>query len=338
MSGALAAEVLADHLEDSFDTEKVAEVLDCYCRLHASLRTQALRAADISPIRNVETLSLGHPRIAQDHAEMVQSLSRDFSETETAWLLTHPRVKERRDHMWQWMALAEAAMECQYSAQLSGEEAQNFFNFESYSQLVEGELTQLGFPKKEIILRDFESIAFVGAGPLPLSAIMIHQKTGLRVTCIDCDKDSAALGKAFIEKCGLSREISYRHARGDQVDYCIHPYIFIAGLVQDKESVVCQIGMSRGGNTIAVRSAMGVGGLLDRPLSIQMTELLYIFFDRHTPAQPPFFNTTWFSSWPFWRLRVDSTVTQVTRPPLRDSEDILQMPKTGRQHLFSYNL
>ncbi len=198
-----------------------------------------------------------------------------------------------------------------YSKIFDNDNIRTFFNFESYARLVDGELKQLGYPQKRVALRDFESIAFVGAGPLPLSAIMIHQKTGLPVTCIDSDKEAVALGKAFIKKCRLTDGISYRHIRGDQVDYCIHPYIFIAGLVQDKESVVCQVGMSRGGNTIAIRSAMGVGSLLDRPLSVQMTELLFIYFDRHTPALPPFFNTTWFSSWPFCRLRAETYAAQI---------------------------
>ncbi len=85
-------------------------------------------------------------------------------------------------------------------------------------------------------------------------------------------------------------------ARGNQVDYRQHPCIFIAGLVQNKESVLHKIGMSHRNNIVALRSATGVGKLLDKPLSKQMNELLRVCFDRHTSALPPFFNTTWFSS------------------------------------------
>jgi hypothetical protein len=338
MSGTTAVSALQGRADEDFDTDKVRCVLDGYCRLYDTLKKQAIKLANDPSLHNANVLSLCNPDISRDHSDIVRALSYDFSKAETTWLVTHPEVKSRRDHVWRWLSLAESALERHYSAQLDGDSVREFINFESYNGLIDAELKQLGFPQKQVALRDFESIAFIGAGPLPLSAVMIHLKTGLPVTCIDCDKDAATLGKAFIDKCGLSKGIAYRHKRGDQIDYCIHPIIFIAGLVQDKESVVCQIGMSRGGNTIAVRGAVGVGSLLDKPLSSQMTQLLYIYFDRHTPAMPPFFNTTWFSSWPYWRLRVDSTVSQIIRPPTRDNEATLYRPKTGRQHSFSYNL
>jgi len=325
--------------EDCLDADKVETVLDRYISLFDALKKQAVKLASAPTLRD-ETLSLCHPDIARAHGGLVRALSCDFTAAETAWLVSHPEVKSRQRHMWTWLSMAESALERHYSRLLDGGSLRSFFNFDSYDRLVESELRHLGYPKKRIAMKNFESIAFVGAGPLPLSAIMIHRKTGLPVTCIDSDREAADLGRKFIEKCGLSRTVSYRHARGDQVDYCIHPYIFIAGLVPDKESVVCQIGMSQSGNTIAVRSAMGVGSLLDRPLSSQMVELLFIYFDRHTPATPPFFNTTWFSSWPFWRLRVDSTADQVIRPPkpFREETLVLTRDKPGRRNAFSFNL
>ncbi len=326
-------------LDEPFDTDKVANVFDSYISLFDTLKTQAKKLAARLGSRD-DTLSLLHPDVARDHSGIIRALSHDFTEAETTWLLTHPEIKLRRNYVWAWLSMSEAALERHYSKILDDDSVRTFFNFESYGRLVDGELRQIGYPQKRIALRDFESIAFVGAGPLPLSAIMIHQKTGLPVTCIDSDKEAVELGKKFINKCGLSEGISYRHIRGDQVDYCIHPYIFIAGLVQDKESVVCQVGMSRSGNTIAIRSAMGVGSLLDKPLSVQMTELLYIYFDRHTPALPPFFNTTWFSSWPFCRLRAETYAAQITKPPDLYCEDkfCLTQTKTGRRHIFDFNL
>ncbi|MFH1158548.1 MAG: nicotianamine synthase family protein [Pseudomonadota bacterium] len=288
-------------------TGKVKDVLDEYCRLYDTLEKYAVKFSGNPFSCDPNGLSLGNPDIARAHSNMVCAMSHDFTDAETAWLVTHPEVMARRDRMWRWLSLAETAMERQYSARFDGSDLRCF---EIYGNLVDVELKQLGFPHEKIALRDFESIAFVGAGPLPLSAIMIHRKTGLPVTCIDSSRDAAILGKEFIDKCGLSKGISYRHIRGDQVDYCLHPCIFIAGLAQDKESIVHRIGMSHCGNTVAIRSAMGVGSLLDKPLSSQMSELLHVCFDRHTPALPPFFNATWFSSRPFWRF-TDGMSTEI---------------------------
>ncbi|MCK5554731.1 MAG: hypothetical protein KAI76_00695 [Alphaproteobacteria bacterium] len=269
----------------------VKSVFDGYCRLYNTLEKYAVEFSGYLSF-NEDDFSLSHPEIAREYSNMVCAMSHNFTDSEIAWLVTHPEVKLRRDRVWNWLSLAESAMERRYSDRFEGGDLPLP---ERYEKLLDEELKQFGFLQEKIVLKDFESIAFVGAGPLPLSAIMIHQKTGLPITCIDSDKNAAILGKAFIDKCGLSKDISYCHIKGDQVDYRQYPCIFIAGLVQDKESVLHQIGMSHRDNIVALRSATGVGELLSKPLSKQMNELLRVCFDRHTSAHPPFFFTTWFS-------------------------------------------
>ena len=52
-----------------------------------------------------------------------------------------------------------------------------------------------------------ESIAVVGSGPLPLTAIILHQKLHVAVTCIDRDPTACRLAEALINRLNLQSEI-----------------------------------------------------------------------------------------------------------------------------------
>ena len=68
-----------------------------------------------------------------------------------------------------------------------------------------------GIIKREIALADISSadhVLFIGGGPCPFSAIMIHQMTGARVTVIDHDHDCVLAARKLVSRMGYDEQIS----------------------------------------------------------------------------------------------------------------------------------
>jgi hypothetical protein len=78
---------------------------------------------------------------------------------------------------------------------------EDFIYWNCYRYLVGAELGSL---PPGLDLGQGESIAFVGAGPLPLSAIIMHLSTGRRVTCIDRDPRACALACELCRRAALA--------------------------------------------------------------------------------------------------------------------------------------
>ncbi len=59
------------------------------------------------------------------------------------------------------------------------------------------------FPDLDHVKSKLEFV-FIGAGPMPLSAIYLHKITGgAKVLCVDVDKDASAAGAELIARVGL---------------------------------------------------------------------------------------------------------------------------------------
>ncbi len=291
----LALKTAAD-FDAPFNIRAVAKAIDAYVVLFDVLQRQAEKAA-MQPRDRDEIFSLLHPDVAFAHRRLLRSLSHDFSRAEAARLLAHPEVRARRAFMWAWMMEAETAMERTYSKTLDGQHLHKSTFFEGYVKLVEQELAQAGVSQKWPRLNVGERLAFIGAGPLPISALLMHQKTGLPVACFDSDDSAVALGRAFIDKCGHSKAVAYYQIRGENIDPSSFPCAFVAALVQDKESILQRWGEGgRRDHVLAVRAAVGLGSLLERPPSAQLMALFDASFScPRKPLAPPFFSATWVS-------------------------------------------
>ena len=71
-------------------------------------------------------------------------------------------------------------------------------------------------------LADASSIAVVGSGPLPLTALAIAATVGARVTCIERDHDACILGRQMIETSAHADLIETLEAGVDQVETLKH--------------------------------------------------------------------------------------------------------------------
>ncbi|MCL2250138.1 MAG: hypothetical protein FWC13_12850 [Oscillospiraceae bacterium] len=63
-------------------------------------------------------------------------------------------------------------------------------------------------------ISDRDNILFIGGGICPLSAILIHQSTGARVTVMDIDNDCVQKSREVITRLGLSSNIRILHGDG----------------------------------------------------------------------------------------------------------------------------
>lgn len=61
-----------------------------------------------------------------------------------------------------------------------------------------------------------DNILFIGGGVCPLSAILLHQSTGAKVTVMDNNRECVRKASEVVERLGLSEQIKISH--GDGVD------------------------------------------------------------------------------------------------------------------------
>jgi hypothetical protein len=203
---------------------------------------------------------------------------------EVAAILGTPAIQQMAPALWRLLSRAECEMEFYCASAMTGGETGAEERFSSYGDfiyrsnyeaLVAAELDVMKWHSEPVPIKsDSESIAFVGSGPLPISAIIFHRRTGVPVTCIDSDEIACGLGRQLVRYLAanepgcreLDNAIRFCHARGEEHDYATHPVVFIANLVAAKEPVVTRIiKTSRIGATAVIRSAEGLSALLYMP-------------------------------------------------------------------------
>lgn len=167
---------------------------------------------------------------------------------------------------------------------------ENFWYWENYQGLVDGETPN--FPKTQYQAN--ESICFVGSGPLPLTAIVLNQKTGTKITCVDIDPVACDISRELIGKAGYSDRIEVVCADGADYGYRTHPAILIASLVPNKADVVTRIKETAKTPCIALRSAEHLHTLLYNPVNEHADVFNSCTQTAKTPYDPKIINTTLF--------------------------------------------
>jgi hypothetical protein len=237
------------------------------------------RESDLSPCNATITAAL---------SALVQGIMEGCPPSEVSHVLSDPGIRGIRSALVERLSLAESAMERHWAAALcrratlAAGDLRAFTYWDCYRHLVRDELRSL-VPR--LRLREGESLAFVGAGPLPLSAIIVHMSTGLKVTCIDIDAGACGLGSELCRKAGCAG-IEVRCAAGAHHDYACNPVVVIASLVPEKARVMQRIRATRPQALVGLRSVEGLCTLLYDP--VDETELAalgcrYIGRTRHNP-------------------------------------------------------
>jgi len=133
-------------------------------------------------------------------------------------------------------------------------------NWANYNSLVGEELKQL-----RRIIRSEEvttPIVFVGSGPLPLSAVLLHLRWNVNVICVDMDPDACEAARSMMERMHLSDNVQVVQGDGAEFDYASYQHVFIASLVTQKDKTLEQIRRTNPNALVAIRTAEGIRQLM----------------------------------------------------------------------------
>lgn len=156
------------------------------------------------------------------------------------------------------LAKAEYAMELHWAREyvsrgpIATDDLEDFWYRQCYKDLVEEEVTAMR--KAGIHPTGQSQIAFIGSGPLPMTAIDMHLQTGAKIICVDNDPDAVLLSRQMIENMGLSDAISVHQAQGDTFDYSGSDIVFVAALATQKDNIIANIRTSSPQSFVAIRS------------------------------------------------------------------------------------
>jgi hypothetical protein len=259
------------------------ELIACVLSAHDVLR----RETDLSP-RN--------PAVNAVLSALVRGILEGCALDDVKNVLDDPRVRAIRGDLIERLAVAEGEMErCWGEAfcardGLEPADFREFIYWDGYCHLVRAELG--GLPA-DLDLDKGQSIAFVGAGPLPLSAIVVHLSTGRKVTCVDRDRRACALACELCRKAGLTG-IDVACADGADFDYADCPVVFVASLVPEKAQVMRCIRQTCPRACVALRSAEGLRTLLYDPVDETELEAMGCGFLGRTACSAQVINTTLF--------------------------------------------
>jgi hypothetical protein len=273
------------------------DLVGCILQAHETLG----RETDLSP-RN--------PVINDALSALVRGILEGCPPDEAEDVLTDPRVRAIRGELVGRLAVAEGEMERCWSemlrarASLDAADLESFIYWDCYRNLVAAEL---GLLPVDLEIGAGQSIAFVGAGPLPLSAILMHLATGRRVTCIDRDPGACSLACGLCRKAGLTG-IEIACACGASWDYASHPVVFIASLVPEKAEVMRCIRRRCPQAVVGLRSAEGLCSLLYDPVDETELAAMGCGFLARTGYNPQVINTT---------LLYEAAPSHPRPPPLR---------------------
>ena len=184
-------------------------------------------------------------------------------------------------------ATGEANLERHWAKEVVAEPSAwvRFPFLEAYRQLVSSELRAVGRHRRELPRR----WVFVGAGPLPLSPVLLEREmVDAEVTYVDRDPDALAWGRSVANVLNGARAREFVCASAEALDYAAYEVVVVAALAgrteKEKRDIFHAIASSGTTSALVLARSVPAGGC----------ELLYPRLD-HLPAP--------------WR------VLEVTEPP-----------------------
>jgi hypothetical protein len=184
--------------------------------------------------------------------------------SEAEEIIRDPRIKALRSALLPLLSKAGYEEEKDFAELLTGypslcdQDLENFGSRNCYRELVAKELKVL----EQIEPNPNKSFAFVGSGPLPLTAIDFHQLSGRNITCFDVNIEAVQLSRLIISNMGLDKKIAIVHADGARADFKEFGMVMIASLVPCKENVLARIRETAPEALVAVRSGDGAKAIL----------------------------------------------------------------------------
>ncbi|WP_162848366.1 nicotianamine synthase family protein [Paenibacillus nanensis] len=136
---------------------------------------------------------------------------------------------------------------------------------------------------------------FVGSGPLPLSAIILHLLGDVEVVCLEMDPVAYEASCSLLERLGLEEKVTVVLVNGSAFDYLSYRRIFVASLVRNKRDVLEQISRTSPDALVAVRTAEGMKQIMYEAIDeSQLTKQGWRILGRTLPEQSLVINSTLF--------------------------------------------
>ena len=227
---------------------------------------------------------------------LVYTLSERYGEDVEQAVLNDPRVLDVHAHLLNKLSRSEYEMELFWADKflsatvLDLKALEQFWYWENYCGLVQAELDAMPVQDED------SHIVFVGAGPLPLSAIIMQLQTGARITCVDIDPDACDRARRLIERLDLQRKMEVVCASGTDYDYRECDAVILAALVPEKEAVLDKIAHENNNCVIGMRSAEGLHCLLYERTEDSLTLDPSFMWLGKSKTTPEIINTTNFYS------------------------------------------
>lgn len=108
---------------------------------------------------------------------------------------------------------------------------------------------------------------FIGSGPMPVSAILLHERTGAQVDCVDMDGSAVVQSRRVIAHLGLEANMRVLHADGSGIDASSYDAVLIALLAKPKAEILRHLSAAaREDCRVVCRTATGLRVLVYEPL------------------------------------------------------------------------
>ncbi len=107
-----------------------------------------------------------------------------------------------------------------------------------------------------------ERVVFVGSGPLPLSAIVMHLHGRMAMTCLDLNPRACEASERLLRRLGLEGSITVLPMDGAEFDYRPFRRIVVASLVPNKDAVLERVRATSPEAIVGVRTAEGMKRLI----------------------------------------------------------------------------
>lgn len=131
-------------------------------------------------------------------------------------------------------ALWETRLELAFADQVSTGRASivEYPLADRFDRLIEREITLAG------PLGPRSSVLFIGSGPVPISAVYIHARTGATVRCLDSDRASVTVSRRLLQNLGLHHAIRVDHGAGQYSSAGAPSLVVVALLAKPKAAIL----------------------------------------------------------------------------------------------------
>lgn len=230
----------------------------------------------------------------------VSAVLNNSHDTGLKGVLKDDRLQRIRPKMMELLSRAEYEMETHFGEYFASKEnvtpdtLEDFWYRGCYERLVQHEVNAYrGICAKDDDL-SAKKIAFVGAGPLPLTMIDWHLQTGADVTGIDISKEACDISNKIFNNMGLSDTLRHAHSDGQNFDYTGFDLVEIAALVPNKARIAQKVRADAPNAIIAIRSVEGLKGALYEQVNLLSFRGTGLRPSVKTPSTGDVINTTIF--------------------------------------------